>query len=226
MKWFRKRNNKIEIGNWYVGWKSRGFEITYRSRGKHCENAEINISMFGWYSLFRLPYIHKQKDNNLEEKKYGLSVFENTLFIYYGHKCKSCDLPFVSYGSVMIWERYIGSKEQYFYDSKQKENWETHPHKMKYEGGCQDPTTWSYDYTDPYDGEIIPCKFWVEKLEWRPKWLKWTAIFAKKYRYIEIEFSREVGEGKGSGGTIGYRCQMLPGEHPLKCISRLEQEDK
>ena len=57
MKWFsiRKIDEQVEIGKWYVGWKSRDFEISYRTEGYYYDNAEIHISIFGWHSMFRLP---------------------------------------------------------------------------------------------------------------------------------------------------------------------------
>ena len=48
-----------------------------------------------------------------------------------------------------------------------------------------------------YDGEIIPTTIYVDEREWRPKWLKWTSLFAKKRRSIDIHFSKEVGKEKG-----------------------------
>ena len=225
---FKKRGDQYEIGQWYIGWRSKQFELTYRSRGYDYENAELHISLFGWHSMFRLPWKHKKMDWYREEKKYGLSVFEKTLYAYWGWNCKSWEFPFVTYGSCVRWERYKGAADAYFYCSERKEFWETHPYKMKYEGGCQEPTTWEYDYTDPYDGAVVPCKFWVEEMEWRPKWLKWTKRFAKVRRYIEVEFSQEMGPRKGSwkGGTLGCGYEMLPNEHPTACIQRMEKEYK
>ena len=225
---FKKRCDQYEIKEWYVGWHSWKFEITYRSRGYDYENAELHISMFGWHSMFRLPWKHKQMDWYREEKKYGLAVFEKTLYAYWGWHCKSWEFPFLTYGSAVRWDRYKGSTDAYFYDSMLTASWETHPYKMKYQGGCQNPTTWTYDYTDPYDGAVVPCRFWVEEMEWRPKWLKWTKKFAKVRRYIEVEFSQEMGSRKGTwkGGTLGCGYQILPDEHPMDCIKRMEREYK
>lgn len=225
---FKKRGNQYEIKEWYVGWHSWKFEITYRNHGYDYSNAELHISMFGWHSLFRLPWKHKNIDMWREEKTYGMSIHDNTVFFNWGYNLKGWDLPFVSCGGCVRWVRYNGSSDAYFYDSMLTASWETHPYKMKYEGGCQNPTTWEYDYTDPYDGAVVPCKFWVEEMEWRPKWLKWTKAFAKTRRYIEVEFSQEMGPRKGSwkGGTLGCGYELLSGEHPTDCIKRMEREYK
>ena len=42
MGWFRKTPEQIEIGNWYIGWPSRKFEITYNYGGFIYENHYIN----------------------------------------------------------------------------------------------------------------------------------------------------------------------------------------
>jgi hypothetical protein len=150
------------------------------------------------------------------------------VFFNWGYNLKGWELPFVNYGTSIRWERYIGRPDSYYYCSEQKEYWESHSYMTKYEGGCQNPTTWEYNYTDPYDGAVVPCKFWVEEMEWRPKWLKWTKLFAKTRRYIEVEFSQEMGSRKGSwkGGTLGCSFKMLPGEHPIECIERMQKEYK
>lgn len=229
MKLFKKNGDQLEIGKWYVGWKSPDVEFTYRTSGYHYSNAEIHISMFGWHSMFRLPWSHKNNNNwDIDDKTYGVFIYNNVLYRCWGQKIKSWELPFVSYGNAYRWERYTGKPELYLVSSYEKENWETHPYKMKCQDGCQEPTTWTYDYTDPYDGTVVPCKFWVEEMEWRPKWLKWTKRFSKIKRFIEIEFSQEMGSKKDTwkGGTVGCGYNLLSDEHPEECIQRMEKEYK
>lgn len=224
----KRRGSQYEIGNWYVGWRSKTLDLTYQTHGYESKNAELHISMFGWHSMFRLPWKCKNCEPWREEKKYGLSIHDQTVFFYWGYDLKGWDIPFINYGSAVRWDRYIGPPNMYFYSSEDRECWMTHPYKTNYDGGCINPTTWEYDYTDPYDGTVVPCKFWVEELEWRPKWLRWTSLFAKTRRFIEVEFSAEMGPRKGSwkGGTIGCGFDILPKEHPLNCIKRMEKEYK
>lgn len=68
----------------------------------------------------------------------------------------------------------------------------------------------------------------VEEREWRQKWLKWTSLFNKTRKTIAIEFSEEVGEGKGSwkGGTVGCSFELLSNETPEQCLRRMEKERK
>jgi hypothetical protein len=174
--------------------------------------------------MFRLPWKCKEYILWREEKKYGVSVHDNTVFFHWGYDLKGWDIPFVNYGTAVRWDRYCGPEE--FVDIPS--NWGKHPYRTGYDGGCEKPSTWTYNYTDPYDGKVVPCRFWVEELEWRPKWLRWTKRFAKVRRFIEVEFSEEMGPRKGSwkGGTIGCGFNMLPGEHPTETILRMQKEYK
>lgn len=121
MKWFniRKIDEQVEIGKWYVGWKSRDFEISYRTEGYQYNNAEIHISIFGWHSMFRLPWTHK-RDWFKGEKMYGVFVYNKTLFGHWGWKMKGWELPFVSYGNAVRWERYKGDPDSYLISSQDK----------------------------------------------------------------------------------------------------------
>jgi hypothetical protein len=66
----------------------------------------------------------------------------------------------------------------------------------------------------------------VEEREWRPRWFKWTSLFSKVKRTIDINFNDEVGERTGSwkGGTLGCGYDLLPDETPLECLRRMEKE--
>lgn len=60
-----------------------------------------------------------------------------------------------------------------------------------------------------YDGEVIAAKVTIEEREWRhgTGYFKWLSKFVKPTisRYIELKYSAEVGDRKGSwkGGAIG-----------------------
>lgn len=219
----KKRHEQYEIGEWYVGWKSWKFELTYKNTGYETDNAELHISMFGWHSLFRLPWRGKTKNDwYYGEKTYGISCHDNALFFHWGHNLKAWELPFVSYGGCIRWEIYSGLREHYHLN--RKEDWQTYSYMDK---NIKDhPAIWMYDYTDSYDGSVIPCKIYVEEQEWRPKWLRWTKKWAHIKRCIKVDFDEEVGSRKGSwkGGCLGCGYEMLPGEDPIDCIKRMEKE--
>lgn len=83
-----------------------------------------------------------------------------------------------------------------------------------------------YDFTDKYDGEIIPTIITVEEREWRRRGLLGLPFFRRVDRYIEVRFEKEVGNRKGSwkGGTIGCIYDILPGEDPIDTLKRMEKE--
>ncbi len=65
---------------------------------------------------------------------------------------------------------------------------------------------------------------YVSQMEWRPRCLKWTRLFAKIRTSIDVAFSDEVGERTGSwkGGTIGCGWDLLPNETPEQALRRME----
>jgi hypothetical protein len=65
---------------------------------------------------------------------------------------------------------------------------------------------------------VLSAKTRIEEREWRygRGWFKWLSWFRqpKVWRALDIDFSGETGEEKGSwkGGTMGTSIGMLPGE--------------
>lgn len=66
----------------------------------------------------------------------------------------------------------------------------------------------------------------VERRRWRLRWLRWTSRFQKEIHSIDVTFNEEVGERTGSwkGGVLGCGYDLKPGETPLQCLRRMEQE--
>lgn len=87
--------------------------------------------------------------------------------------------------------------------------------------------TYAYRYL-LRNGEVQErtATIYVERQEWRLRWLRWTHLFAKVHHYIDVAFSDEVGERTGSwkGGTVGCSYDLRPGETPLECLRRMESE--
>jgi len=72
------------------------------------------------------------------------------------------------------------------------------------------------DFTfNDYDGENLSVKTYIEEREWSRGvgWFGWLRCFFtnKVSRCLNLEFSGEVGKGKGSwkGGTLGHGIEML-----------------
>lgn len=88
---------------------------------------------------------------------------------------------------------------------------ETHPYMYKLKSGQQ---------------QLRTATIKVEEREWRPRWFRWTSLFAHVRRSIDVEFSDEVGEKSGTwkGGTIGCGYDINQGETPYDCLMRMENE--
>lgn len=216
---YRKRDNQHELGEWYVGWKSKGFCLKYTNHGYEDRNAQLNITLFGWHFLIRLPWKCSEDEQWNEEKDYGIYTFEDSIYFRWGHKTKSWDIPFKSFGSAVRWDLYTGPKDLH------PKHWnidDWKPYNKKEMRPEKQATTWDYIWIDKYDGKEIPCIFYVEEMEWRRKWLKWTSFGNLIKRSVAVEFSEEVGARKGSwkGGVMGISFKMLPGEHPYECMRR------
>lgn len=222
MSWFRKTKEQIEIGNWYVGWHSWKFEITYNCGGFIHDNHYIDISLFGWHSRFILPWKTKKANCLYDSTEYGISIHDNTVFFHCGYKLKGWGIPFFDYGRCIRRDIYKGPKNLHpiHWRSVDWEPYDYH-HIPDY------ITRFEGDFID-YDGEVIPCTYTVQEFEWRPKWLKWTSLFAHIKREIDISFSREAGPNKGSwkGGVLGIGHVMKDNETPRECFERFTKEAK
>ncbi len=219
--------NNFEYDDWIVFYWGRVFDISFEICGYFDNRPRINIDLIFFSLTIILPFRNKWTDE-CDSPKWGVAIHNNTLWIYKGGKGNmgggtkwwTWNIPFITKDwvrtSILLkgdtWEHeYRGSKKD-FYDAHWKEK----------------QAVWTYDYTDSYDGEIIPTTIYVEEREWRPKWLKWTKIFATTRRSIDIHFSKECGKKKGSwkGGTLGCSYTLLPNESPLDCLKRMEKERK
>jgi hypothetical protein len=104
-----------------------------------------------------------------------------------------------------------GLSGDFFVTIPEKGNWTDHRDLVD---GCPTRTC---EFRD-FDGEVLSAKTRIEEREWRygRGWFKWLSWFRqpKVWRALDIDFSGETGEEKGSwkGGTMGTSIGMLPGE--------------
>ena len=235
----KQKDDEYTPDHWYAGWHDWKFDISYEECGYETGNAELNISIFGWHSVFKLPWKSKRfPHGDCDAPKWGIAIHDNTFWIFKGgdgnwgggSKWWTWDLPFFTWEHVRHEvECNIGDSEDELpclvpyetlmrYNGKEYVPLEKNPKVYKYR----------YNYTDSYDGSSVMCTFWVEEREWRRKWFKWCdwKWFKMVNRYIEIVFDGEVGKGKGSwkGGCVGCSYNLLRGETPMQCIKRMERE--
>lgn len=98
--------------------------------------------------------------------------------------------------------------------------WKHREHKI-----LSEPETHPYTYT-LRSGEVQERTATI-KVEQR-RWTRWWLPFRQVRKYIDIDFSDEVGERSGSwkGGCTGCSYDMRPGETPLQALRRMETERK
>jgi hypothetical protein len=217
-KWIYQ--NKFIVFYW-----SKVFDISFETCGYFDNRPRINLDIIFFNLTLILPFKNKWTDE-CDSPKWGIAIHNNTFWIYRGgqgnmnggNKWWTWEIPFVNKDwvrtSILLkddtWEHETKHTRKSFYEDEWKE-------KQK---------SWTYNYIDIYDGEIIPTIIYVEEREWRPKWLKWTSLFNTVNRSIDIHFSKECGKRKGSwkGGTTGCGYIMLPKETALDCLKRMEIE--
>jgi len=225
--------------------KGTGFSLTFDKNGYFDPRPQINTKLttllaltLPFFSLWFLPlslffcfwswgslYIHLPYDtgngNTSESKTYGLMFYHPdsgfpTEFWVRGFSGLSFDFPwafkFLKREVLMVdgWK-----KEERGDDFWDKEKWgsqikiKSHPYNYTLKSG---------------EEQNVIATVYEEKRYWR----RWFGLHTKCNRYIEIEFSDEVGERAGSwkGGVVGTSFLMKEGETPLQCLQRMSRERK
>lgn len=249
--------NRREFKNKYFeftsGWS--GFDLKYHIAGYYESGAMLQI-YFIWGKLFiYLPWRHykkvpreltekekrfdklnKIKDPNFKSKirykkelydetdppVYGAYIHQNQFWICLGEKRKNFSFPW-DYEWIRTsalrkdgtWEHETKGNRKDFWEKEWKDILfnETHPYKYITKSG---------------EEQNAIATISVREREWRWKWFKWLKITRKIVKDIDIEFSDEIGEGKGSwkGGCLGCDYKMLPNETPYETLKRMERERK
>ena len=167
------------------------------------------------------PIYVKERYNTSETPKYSMYFYMNEFYICYGRKSKSFELP---WSLNWIKTSELGKNGEWYHETKNnrmefwdKDKWED---KLFIE-------TYPYKYTTNM-GVIQEClaTIKVKEREWRWHWFTWLKWTSKIRKDIEIEFSQDIGEKKGSykGGITTYSYNMRPNESPYECLKRMENE--
>lgn len=173
------------------------FEITYNVCGYFDARPRFVICLGFFHLELILPFENKKWADECDPPTYGIAIHGNMFWIYTGgegnddggNKWITWHLPFFD----KIWVRTsVLLKDGSWAHNTPKDRKEFYQDEWK-----EKQMSWDYDFTDKYDNTMIPTKIYVEEIEWRPKWLTWTSLFAKKRRSIDIHFRKEVGKNKG-----------------------------
>lgn len=180
---------------------------------------------WGWGKVYlKLPFDTGMTDE-CENPSYGLNTYTNgklvtSLWLYWGTKRKHIDLPWTLQWhrtSILLkngeWEHeYKGDRKQFY-----EEEWKNKQWKENY--------VYSYKLKC---GEVqkVNTTIYVDEREYRPRWFKWTNLFSKVRRSIDVHFDSEIGEQTDSwkGGVLGCGHSIRKGETPLDCLKRMEKE--
>lgn len=170
---------------------------------------------------------------NIEERQFGLSLFEGHLSLRYGRqtnssretKSKGWFLPWTQWRhvrySVYLPDHTLAKD---FLDGKRKRG--DGLSRFEAQRAFEETLPKSVFEFKDYDGEQITATTFISEREWRfgEGWFKWLSLFRKPKirRSLEIQFSAETGRRKGSwkGGTIGHGIDMAAGEPPAEAFKR------
>ena len=111
--------------------------------------------------------------------------------------------------------------------SKYKDNFDHYQSILAQRDGREWTAEYPYTYTlRSGDKQRVTATIKVREYERRRHWLRWTKLFAKVERTLDVTFSDEVGEQAGSwkGGCIGCGWDLKPGETPEQALRRMEAE--
>ena len=206
------------------------------------------LSMYvGWGQLFISLPINTGKPDECDGDTFGFCFYRvdsgipslpDCLVIQWGgtrssrkFRYKSFDMPwgfkFYRHSLLLKDGTWVHDYEKMRGKPQDSPLWVDGKRRMFYDDYWKDKRlSYQYDYTDSFDGQIIPTTISVEEREWRRIGLFGLSLFNKVRRVIEVKFHKEVGERKGSwkGGTVGCGYDLLPGEHPMDCLKRMEKE--
>lgn len=185
----------------------------------------LPLVLFGWGTMYiNLPI--KTGIQDCESPAWGFNYHGNVVWIYTGGK-ENSGKEWITF--TMPWD-YTWVRTSLLLKNQKSWVHETNGNRMGfYNDEWKNPELIfieTHPYVDKYDGTTVNATIRVEERERRPRAFKWTKLFAKVRKTIDVKFSGEVGREKGSykGGCIGCGYEIRPNETPLECLKRMESE--
>lgn len=203
-----------------LSWHPRRWDLSLRyCNFGGCESRDMIIFSPLFCSFY--IFLSEEYDRNWDDEgfSYGFYVYAwESLVMEWGEKCVYFDFPYIT----RIWKRtevFDTHGNLKFVENKGDKNWDE-----RWKISKQIKTPYPYKYTLK-NGEVQEriANVHVTTMHWTRKWFPFLKI---KRRYIDVEFSDEVGEETGSwkGGCIGCSYELKQGETPEECLRRMEKE--
>lgn len=241
-RWLGKRGRRESrfFGEYYINRRFRfrflpDFEIAHQSDGD--EPGSHWMLSFGWLWFCAYQRIWHSKatvPNKVERNgvlvecseyeghgpEWGWSFFMDSLHCHWGYRSRLIGLPFL--------RCYFEKREYLTQDQKTVTYVEQNGGRGKYRQDeeiekAKVSRQFAYRYVCR-DGEVqnVIATVFVDRMTWRRKWTPLRLVRTS----IDVSFSKEVGEGRGSwkGGCIGCGYDMRPGETAEQCLRRMEQD--
>lgn len=192
----------------------------------------LRIVIPGLTFYFHIPFTESKIERDIDAPQYGFYYYSegfgcsDSLWFWWGKKSKVFYMPWT-----LEWVRTSTKMKDntWFHETeKNKLDWEDTEKEGSYQWLKNNKWTETHPYIDKYDRTSVNATISVVEREWRRRWMKWTKLFSLTTKVIEVDFDQEVGARKGSwkGGTMGCSYTLLPNEHPLDCLRRMEKERK
>jgi len=186
------------------------------------EDGDWSLKVLPIYGVFfiKLPFLPRREPADTLDNWGASWNWDNRgadIHLNWGSRCKIVHLPwdYVHVRSSMlcqdgVWRKAIGAWERKEGDPVQA----TETHHYRYV--CRDGTV----------QDDIEATISVSEMEWRWRMLRWLRWGALVRRTIDVEFSAEVGNQRGSwkGGVLGCSYEMRRDEGPAECLHRMRRE--
>lgn len=221
-RWFRNHEEFFAV---YWRKKFRWLpEIHTTSLGDDGDGA--HHTLFGrwlWFS-FNLTLCKSSKGDPVDGPSYGWGwhFIDDTLSLNFGARRITVDLPFF-YAYHQDVQILHPDTRRVLWSQGGKKVYETWDERKAIE--AQNQRTYPYRYIcQNGEVQVVQAKVHIERRIWRRKWTPLKIIRTS----IDIQFSEEVGERRGSwkGGCISCGYPLLRGETVEQCLRRMEAERK
>jgi hypothetical protein len=223
-RWREDRGWRFTWGEWNRCW---GVGLELINWG---EDGDWSIKVRPGYSqaFIKLPFLPNREPKDTMDSwgftwAWGGDNRGADIHFNWGDKCKIVHLPwdyvFIRHDMLCedgAWRKFIGSwEDRSLLPVAIRDLSVAATETRHYRYVCRDGTI----------QDDIEATISCEEYEWRWRMLRWCPWFAKIRRSIDVRFSAEVGNQRGSwkGGVMGCGMTMQRDETPAECLRRMQR---